>query len=189
MRKFLLLVLFLLSLIACSSKKNMAKKYLDSNFPEFAPWEILEVGETDSLATPFMELGCIGIQLAQLSGSMIKAYSMEEFEEINEKAKVQEEYLQQAAEMLDNPEGPNKNRLGFKATVKGSVSDKEYTAYFFLNNDGTIGHTNLDLNRQFDEVMKDLENFWKTRATLTCGSSVQLQISGSEQVIIGFSES
>lgn len=163
MRKFLLLVLFLLSLIACSSKKNMAKKYLDSNFPEFAPWEVLEVGGTDSLATPFMELCSISINLAQLNASMTQAYTIREYDEINEKAKLQEEYLQRAAEMLDNPEGPNKNRLGFKATVKGAVSDKEYTAYFFLNYDGTIGHTNLDLNRQFDEVMKGLENYWKTR--------------------------
>ena len=163
MRKFLLLVLLLFTLIACSSKKNMAKKYLDSNFPEFAPWTIVEVTKTDSLATPFMELCSIGIQLAQLNASMAQVYTMKEYEEINERAKEQEEYLQRAAKMLDNPEGPNKNRLGFKATVKGAVSDKEYTAYFFLNYDGTIGHTNLDLTRQFDEVMKDLDNYWKTR--------------------------
>ena len=100
------------------ARRIMAKEYLDKNFSEFSPWTITTVSNIDSLVTPFMDLCSIRINLAELSGKMYKAYSMREYNEINQRAKLFIGFLSDATEKLDNPEGPNKIGLDSKLRSK-----------------------------------------------------------------------
>ncbi len=151
-----------------NKNKLAAKEYLDLKFSESAPWTINDVWLTDSLATPFSDLMSLKIQYSQLSLDMVRANTLRKVNDISEQETRLYEGLLRAARMYDNPEGPDKDRLGFKAEARRAYSNTDEPIYFFFNADKSIGHCSLELKQFITEVEESRNTFMRyKRETLS----------------------
>ena len=147
-----------------AANKRLATEYLNREFPRQSSWEVMSAGPTDSLATPFGDFLSIKLRLARAENTMINANSRSEMQDANVRFnQIYRDFLN-ATSKHDFPEGPGKNRLGFKAEVKSPFSGKSKTVYFFFNqNENTIGHSSMSNEKEVKEIMSSIESFEESR--------------------------
>lgn len=168
-RTILFVTLVAIPLISCAdnSEKRAVLDYLNKEYPQIAPFEIISISEPEMLATPFMELNsCLLIYLQtklDILNDIKRIYQLPEMEKKQEKAAAVKKYEEELAKLkevymdimieCDHPDLPSleKNRKGVKVTY--SAGGHQGEGYFFFNNDGkTIGHTSMSNRTQFKEL-------------------------------------
>jgi hypothetical protein len=151
MRKFLIAVCAVMTLVACSSDKKKIQHYLDNNFSDR---EIVIDGDvvTDSAFCPLAELENVSLQLTALQGQLLQLLDVNPDSAFSLAASLQQKYSQKDAFVnMAYPKGKN-NRLSYRAKCICDGAER-YVTFFKYPQSDEIETSSLEVDENVDSLM------------------------------------